>query len=62
VQTDMFFYAAFLGQINVLSFHLPRKALDRVRYVFETYPPSEFPTSIRDRSRTTSGHSAFTEG
>ena len=42
MQTELLFYPAFLGQIIVLSLHLPRKALDRVSYV-QSYPPSEFP-------------------
>ena len=37
------FYFIFLGQILLISFYFPRKILSRIRYVVETYPPSEYP-------------------
>ena len=43
MRANIFFYVVFLSQIILLSFYFPRKMLNRIRYVFETYPPSEFP-------------------
>lgn len=40
---DILFYFVFLSQIILLSFYFPKKMLSRIKYVFETYPPSEFP-------------------
>ena len=37
------FHVVFLSQILLLSFYYPRKILTRMRYVFETYPPSTYP-------------------
>ena len=37
------FHVVFLGQILLISFYYPRKILGRMRYVFETYPPSTYP-------------------
>ncbi len=39
----MFFHVVFLSQILLISFHYPRNILSRMRYVFETYPPSTYP-------------------
>ena len=39
----MLFYFVFLGQILLISFYYPRKILSRMRYVFDTYPPSTYP-------------------
>ncbi len=39
----MFFHVVFLSQILLISFYYPRKILSRMRYVFETYPPSTYP-------------------
>lgn len=40
---NILFYSVFLGQIILISFYYPRKVLSRMRYVVETYPPSEYP-------------------
>lgn len=37
------FYVAFLGQIFAISYYFPRKILGRMRYVMDTYPPSQYP-------------------
>ena len=37
------FYFVFLSQIILLSLYFPRKMLSRIKYVFKTYPPSEYP-------------------
>lgn len=37
------FYVVFLGQIFLISYYVPRKVLARMRYVLDTYPPSEYP-------------------
>ena len=39
----MLFHVVFLGQVLLISFYFPRKMLSRMRYVFETYPPSTYP-------------------
>jgi len=39
----IFFHIVFLSQILLISFYFPRKMLSRIRYVFETYPSSEYP-------------------
>ncbi len=39
----MLFHFVFLLQVLLVSFYLPRKILGRMRYVFETYPPSTHP-------------------
>ena len=40
---NILFYAVFLSQILLISFYFPRKMLKRIRYVFATYPPSQYP-------------------
>ena len=40
---NILFYAVFLSQILLISLYFPRKMLKRVRYVFATYPPSQYP-------------------
>ena len=37
------FYVVFLGQILLISFYYPKKILARMRHVFETYPPQDYP-------------------
>ena len=37
------FYLVFLGQILLISWYFPRKLLDRMQRVLETYPPSAYP-------------------
>ena len=39
----IFFHVVFLSQILLISFYYPRKMLNRMRYVFERYPPSTYP-------------------
>ncbi len=39
----MFFHVVFLSQILLISFYYPRQILSRMRYAFETYPPSTYP-------------------
>ncbi len=39
----MLFHVVFLSQILLISFYYPRQILSRMRYVFETYPPSTYP-------------------
>ena len=40
---NFLFYFIFLGQIFLISFYFPKKLLARMKYVVETYPPSEYP-------------------
>lgn len=40
---NILFYFVFLSQIMLLSWYFPRKILGRVKFVLETYPPSEYP-------------------
>ncbi len=37
------FYIAFLGQIFLISHYFPQKILGRMKYVRDTYPPSQYP-------------------
>lgn len=37
------FYVVFLSQILLISFYYPAKIYKRMRYVFDTYPPSAYP-------------------
>lgn len=37
------FYIVFLSQILLISYYFPKKLLQRMRYVIETYPPAEYP-------------------
>ncbi len=39
----IFFHVVFLSQILLISFYYPRTILSRMRYMFETYPPSTYP-------------------
>ncbi len=43
MQEPMLFYLVFLSQVLLVSFYFPRKLLRRVRYVVDTYPPSQYP-------------------
>lgn len=43
MQTNTLFFFVFLSQILVISFYLPKTVLNRVRYVFATYPPAKYP-------------------
>lgn len=40
---SILFYAIFLSQVLLISYYFPKKMLNRVKYVLETYPPSEYP-------------------
>lgn len=39
---NILFYFMFSSQILLISFYFPRKMLDRMQSVLETYPPSEY--------------------
>lgn len=41
--SNILLYTIFLSQIFIISFYFPRKMLKRMAYIFETYPPSDFP-------------------
>lgn len=43
MQEHMMFYVVFLIQIFLISFYFPRKVLQRMRFVVETYPPATHP-------------------
>ena len=40
---QILFYTVFLSQVVLISFYFPRVVLSRLRYVVETYPPSDYP-------------------
>ncbi len=40
---EIIFYAVFISQIFLISYHYPKKTYDRNAYVFNTYPASEYP-------------------
>ncbi len=40
---QILFYFVFLSQILLISFYFPKKILNRMRHVFDTYPPSGYP-------------------
>ena len=39
MQEQLMFYVVFLSQILLISFYFPRKVLQRIRFIVETYPP-----------------------
>lgn len=41
--STIIFYTVFISQIFILSYYIPKKMLARMRYVYETYPPVEYP-------------------
>ncbi len=41
--SNTIFYIAFTAQILLISYYIPRKLTERMQYVFENYPPSEYP-------------------
>jgi len=43
MQEQLIFYVVFLSQILLISFYFPRKVLQRIRFIVETYPPSTHP-------------------
>lgn len=43
VWSDTLFYIAFLGQIFLISHYFPQRITRRMRYMLDTYPPSEYP-------------------
>ncbi len=43
MRSEIFFYLVFLSQIVLLSYFLPRRMVNRINYIFETYPAAEFP-------------------
>ncbi len=40
---ELVFYFVFIFQIFLLSIYYPKKIACRIRYVYETYPPSKYP-------------------
>ncbi len=40
---EIFFFAAFVSQIMLISFYVPRKILSRISYVFKNYPAEDYP-------------------
>ena len=43
MQTNILFIIIFFSQMLLLSYYLPGKIRNRIRYIFKTYPPSDFP-------------------
>jgi hypothetical protein len=43
MQDYILFYLVFLSQILLISLYFPRKIYGRMNYIFENYPPSEYP-------------------
>lgn len=43
METKFLFAIVFLNQLFIMSFYFPRKIANKIRFVFETYPPSKFP-------------------
>ena len=43
MQTNLLFIIIFFSQMLLLSYYLPGKIRNRIRYIFKTYPPSDFP-------------------
>ena len=41
--STILFYTVFISQIIALSYYIPKKMFARMQYVFETYPPAEYP-------------------
>lgn len=41
--STIIFYTVFISQILILSYYIPKKFIARMRYVYETYPPAEYP-------------------
>ncbi len=41
--TNTLFYITFLSQIFLISYYFPNKLIARMKWVLETYPPSEYP-------------------
>ena len=40
---NILFYIVFLSQIILISYYYPKKILQRLKYIFDTYIPSEYP-------------------
>lgn len=40
---NILLYVVFLSQILLISYYFPKKMLSRIKLVFETYPPSQYP-------------------
>lgn len=41
--STILFYTVFISQIIILSYYIPKKMLARMKYVYKTYPPAEYP-------------------
>ena len=40
---DIIFYIVFISQLLLISHYFPKKLIERAKFVFATYPPSEYP-------------------
>ena len=40
---NLLFFVAFLGQIFLISYYIPGKILKRMQYVYEHFPPEQYP-------------------
>ncbi|MEM6792637.1 MAG: hypothetical protein AAF725_01545 [Acidobacteriota bacterium] len=40
---ELLFYAAFLGQIYLISWFLPNRIMARLRFILDNYPAAEYP-------------------
>ncbi len=40
---NLIFYMVFLGQIFLISYYIPKNILGRIRAVYKTFPPAEYP-------------------
>ncbi len=40
---NLLFYAAFLGQIILISYYIPGQIMKRMQYVCDHYPPKQYP-------------------
>lgn len=43
METKFLFITIVLNQLFLISYYFPRKITNRIQYVLDTYPPSEFP-------------------
>ena len=43
METKFLFITVVLSQLFLMSYYFPRKIANRIQYVLDTYPPSEFP-------------------
>ena len=55
--SDALFYAAFLGQIGLISHYFPRRIVRRMRHVLDTHQPDDYPKLTRSLRSTTASAS-----